>query len=222
MFDEEGYLLTMDGKRTGMNLYGTDKPDVGTNKLNIRELIPVYESPEGETARLLEVSPTLPLRVGYVSFVPDKPETVRYYSAAYRDGKWNHSAPIASAGSFLAPGMTDGSQSYVGGMAYHYGVGEAGYHPNDGGDSDTNKIYIAREESGAWYLESYVSHNCGATYEKEQVIRRIEPGSGLKLWRPIVPIYAQDNMPVYWHEGTYFAHSGGWHCDAVMYIEYDI
>jgi hypothetical protein len=28
-------------------------------------------------------------------------------------------------------------------------------------------------------------------------------------------------MPVYWHEGVYRAHTGGWHCDAVMFVEYD-
>lgn len=36
-----------------------------------------------------------------------------------------------------------------------------------------------------------------------------------------MPVYAQDNVPVYWHEGTYTPHTGGWHCDAVMYVEYD-
>lgn len=37
----------------------------------------------------------------------------------------------------------------------------------------------------------------------------------------VVPIHAKDNMLVYWHEGTYLAHTGGWHCDAVMFVEYD-
>ena len=37
----------------------------------------------------------------------------------------------------------------------------------------------------------------------------------------VVPIHAQDNLPVYWHEGTYVLHTGGWHSDAVLPIEYD-
>ena len=53
------------------------------------------------------------------------------------------------------------------------------------------------------------------------VIRRIPGEKDVKIWRPIVPLYAQDNMPVYWHEGTYTAHTGGWHCDEVMLVEYD-
>ena len=70
-------------------------------------------------------------------------------------------------------------------------------------------------------LESYLSRDWGKTYRLEQVIRRIPVEANNKIWRPIVPVHAQDNMPVYWHEGRYESHSGGWHCDAVMYVEYD-
>ena len=59
------------------------------------------------------------------------------------------------------------------------------------------------------------------TYALEQTIRAIPKEQGVKIWRPTVPIGAQDNMPLYWHEGTYSAHTGGWHCDAVMLVEYD-
>ncbi|MBR6793073.1 MAG: hypothetical protein IKM48_01800, partial [Clostridia bacterium] len=86
---------------------------------------------------------------------------------------------------------------------------------------DTNRIFIARFDGQDRVLESYVTHNFGETYEKEQVIRRIPGDRGVKIWRPTVPIHAQDNMPVYWHEGTYTAHTGGWHCDVVMLVEYD-
>ena len=223
MFDEEGWLLTMDGVRTGMNLYGAEKNGAETAQMKLEELQPVCEAAEGETVRLLDVAPVPPFRVGYVSFALDDPKSITYYSATYRNGEWKQSEPIAYAGEFLAPGQTDGSQTYVGGMAYYYGVGEMGFHPADGGETDTNKIYIARADEESWRLESYVSNDCGATYVPEQVIRTIpKDGRQRKLWRPIVPIYAQDNMPVYWHEGTYTAHSGGWHSDAVMYIEYDL
>ena len=61
----------------------------------------------------------------------------------------------------------------------------------------------------------------GRTYALEQTIRRSPGEPGIKIWRPIVPIYAQDNMPLYRHEGLYGAHTGGWHCDMVAYVEYD-
>ena len=131
------------------------------------------------------------------------------------------SQPIAKAGAFLAPNQTDGSQTYVPGMAYYYGVGEEGLCWLHGGDSDTNRLFIAREENGDWLLESYVSRDCGESYQLEQVIRHLPAGDGRKIWRPIVPIHAQDNLQVYWHEGTYSAHTGGWHCDTAMLVEYD-
>ena len=70
-------------------------------------------------------------------------------------------------------------------------------------------------------MESYVTFDGGKTYELEQTIRRIPADRNVKIWRPTVPIGAQDNLPVYWHEGCYSAHTGGWHCDAVMLVEYD-
>ena len=38
---------------------------------------------------------------------------------------------------------------------------------------------------------------------------RIYGHQDIKIWRPTVPIHAQDNMPVYWHEGGYRCHTGG-------------
>ncbi|MBQ8509423.1 MAG: BNR-4 repeat-containing protein [Clostridia bacterium] len=215
IFNADGDLLTMDGEPAGMNLYEG-------GKLSLPELAKVYESPEGTTCRLLVVSPTQPYRVGLASFELNKPETIRYFSATWRDGCWNLSAPIADGGEFLSPDtMIDGSQTYVGGMAYYWGVGEAGLYPRDKADTETNRIYIARFDGEARVLESYISLDWGKTYTLEQVIRRIPREENIKIWRPTVPAYAQDNMPVYWHEGSYGAHTGGWHCDAVMYAEYD-
>jgi hypothetical protein len=70
-------------------------------------------------------------------------------------------------------------------------------------------------------VESYLSVDRGKSYQLEQTIRRIPCEQGVKTWRPIVPVHAQDNLPVYWHEGCYTAHTGGWHSDAVMMVEYD-
>lgn len=70
-------------------------------------------------------------------------------------------------------------------------------------------------------LESCITRNWGKTCELEQESRRIDVEKNIRIWRPTVPVYAQDNMPVYWHEGTYTPHTGGWHCNAVMYVEYD-
>ena len=70
-------------------------------------------------------------------------------------------------------------------------------------------------------LESYVTWDWGKSYQLEQVIRRIPGEKNIKIWRPIVPMFAQDNMPLYWHEGFYGAHTGGWKCDMVAYVEFD-
>ena len=144
-----------------------------------------------------------------------------YYAAEYNCGKWVLSEPVAKAGDFLAPNQTDGSQTYVGGMAFYYGVGEAGFNPADGGVIDSNRLYLSRTDGKYWYLESYVSHNCGKSYELDHTVRKIPNSKNIKIWRPTVPVYAQDNLPVYWHEGSYSAHTGGWSCDAVMLVEYD-
>ena len=106
-------------------------------------------------------------------------------------------------------------------MAYYYGVGEAGFHPADGGVTDTNKIFIAYSDDTSWQLGSYVSHDGGKTYEKYETIRKIPISDNIKIWRPTVPVHAQDNLPVYWHQGTYSAHTGGWHCDVVADVLYD-
>ena len=218
IFDSDGCLLTMDNQRTQVSLFGEN------HLLTLTDLAPVYESPEGTTVRLLALSPTKPYRIGFAPFVLNQPETIRYTSATWKNGAWHASAPIASGGEFLAPlHMLDGSQTYLGGMAYYYGVGEAGFHPHDPAASDTNRIYIASFDGQRRVLESYVSHDWGDSYQLEQTIRAIDPQKqpDVKIWRPTVPMYAQDNLPVYWHEGTYSAHTGGWHCDEVMLVEYD-
>ncbi len=218
IFDSEGWLMTMDNQRTDVNLFGTKQ------MITLSDLAVVYDSPEGTTVRLLAVSPTKPYRVGFAPFTLNRPETICYLSAAWRNGAWQVSAPIASGGEFLSPlHMLDGSQTYLGGMAYYFGVGEAGFHPRDPASIDTNRIYIARFDGQRRVLESYVSHDRSDSYQLEQVIRTIDPTKqpNVKIWRPTVPAYAQDNLPVYWHEGTYSAHTGGWHCDEVMLVEYD-
>lgn len=226
IFASDGQLLKTDGTPTEMNLFRDD----GVT-LELAQMDRVYASPAGTTVRLLDVAPTLPLRIGFAPFVLDKqdapdPSKPMYYSATFRDGKWEHSAPICTAGEFLAKNVIDGSQTYLGGMAYYYGVGEAGLRdykadPNHAPKTTTNRIYIARFDGTDRVLESYLSTDQGRTYRLEQELRRIPGEKDVKIWRPTVPVYAQDNMPVYWHEGTYTAHSGGWHCDTVMYVEYD-
>ena len=216
IFDADGFLLTQDGEKTDVNLF-----DAAKSEINLNELAVVYESPEGTTVRLLAVSATLPFRVGLAAFTLDRADTITYYAAEYNGGKWVLSKPIASGGEFLAPNQTDGSQTYVGGMAFYYGVGEAGFNIADGGVIDTNRLYVARADDENRVLESYVSNDCGVSYTLEQTIRKIPKRENKKIWRPTVPIYAQDNLPVYWHEGSYSAHTGGWHCDEVMFVEYD-
>ena len=214
IFTDSGDLTKTDGSPLPVNLYDDTLIDLNT-------LDTVYSAPNGTTVRLLENAPTLPLRVGFAPFKLNEPDTAFYHSATFRNGKWQISEPICSAGEFLTEGMIDGSQTYLGGMAYYYGVGEAGLHPNDPAPTCTNRIYIARFDGEARVVESYLSVDYGKSYKLEQVLRRIPKELGIKTWRPIVPIHAQDNLPVYWQEGTYNAHTGGWHCDEIMLVEYD-
>ena len=193
----------------------------GDNYLDLASLDTVYKAPVGMTVRLLENSSTLPLRVGFAPFVLNDPTTPVYHSATYRNGQWIVSEPICKANEFMTSEMNDGSQTYLGGMAYYYGVGEAGLHPNDPAKTSTNRIYIARRTDDARVVESYLSTDMGKTYVLEQTLRSFPLESETKTWRPIVPVHAQDNMPVYWHEGSYTAHTGGWHSDAAMWVEYD-
>ena len=226
IFDSNGQFLKTNRTPTDYNLFDEKPCFIDPKCLDV-----VYASPEGTTVRLLDVSATMPLRVGFAPFVLDlpdapSPESPVYYSAVFKDDKWNISDPICSAGSFLAKYTEDGAQTYLGGMAYYYGVGEVGHYPNhvEVGESRvtvTNRIFVARYDGKDWVLESYVSIDHGKTYPLEQVIRKIPGKSNIKIWRPIVPVYAQDNMQVYWHEGVYTTHTGGWHCDEVMLVEYD-
>jgi hypothetical protein len=204
-------------------LYVNDGKVLDREKLDV-----VYEAPEGGSSRLLDVSSTLPMRVAFATFEMDTinapdPTKPTYFSATFSNGAWLISEPICKAGEFLSKDIYDGSQTYLGGMAYYYGVGECGYEEEflHSTFADTNRIYIARFDGKDRVLESYFSHNFGKTYEFEQEIRRIPGEMDVKIWRPIVPIHAQDNMPVYWHEGKYTAHTGGWHCDTVMLVEFD-
>lgn len=76
----------------------------------------------------MEVSPTLPFRIGLCTFKLNDVSSAVYRIASYTDGEWILSAPIAKAGAFLAPEQLDGSQTYVGGMALYYVAGEAGIY----------------------------------------------------------------------------------------------
>ncbi len=221
IFRSDGQLCRCDGTPQDVNLY-----DAEPTQINLEELDVVYSSPEGETVRLLDVASTVPLRVGFVPFVLDRedapsPENAYYCSAVFKDGQWKASAPICTAGEFLAKNSVDGSQTYLGGMAYYWGVGDAGLNPRSLVETVTDRIFIARFDGKDRVLEEYVSKDGGGSYLLDRVIRRIDGEKNIKIWRPIVPVYAQDNMPVYWHEGVYRAHTGGWHCDAVMLVEYD-
>ena len=220
IFRADGQLTRADGTPLGYDLYD---PEAG--QMALEALDTVYSSPKGTTVRLLDVSPTVPLRVGFVPFILDNrfapsPENPYYCSAVWKDGKWTVSKPICKAGEFLSRNVNDGSQTYLGGMAYYYGVGNAGLYSNGYTETCTDRIYIARFDGKNRVLEAYLSTDGGETYCLEQEIRRITE-KNVKIWRPTVPVHAQDNLPVYWHEGVYGAHSGGWHCDAVMLVEYD-
>ena len=218
IFDSDGSLLSMNGTKNGMSLFGKG----AFSELTLNDLDVVYASGEGTTVRLLEVSPTPPYRVGLAAFVLNRPETITYYVSSWTDAGFRLSAPVCGGGEFLSPEtQQDGSQTYVGGMAFYYGVGAAGIRENSCGETiDTDRVFIARRDGEARVLESYVSRDRGNSYKLEQVIRRLaEPDR--KIWRPVVPIHAQDNLPVYWHEGVYSSHTGGWHSDAVMLVEFD-
>ena len=122
IFDNEGYLLTTAGKRTEINLFEGDA------LIDPERLDTVYSSPEGTTVRLLEVSATMPLRIGFTPFVMDdplcpNPDTIVYHCATFTDEKWEISEPICKGGEFLGRNIPDGSQTYVGGMAFYYGAG---------------------------------------------------------------------------------------------------
>lgn len=187
---------------------------------DINGLSAVYTSPADSTVRLLATSCIGPDRVGLCRFTRGDEDSAVYHVASFRDGVWRLSEPIAKAGAFLAPEQTDGSDSYVAGMEFYFGAGSDGftYH---GGKINTDRVYIARRGKDTWLMESYVTEDDGLTYRLESTLRSIPLDAGVKIWRPIVPVFAQDNLPVYWHEGVYSAHTGGWHCDAVLPVEYD-
>ncbi len=231
IFDEDGELLSQDGTRMGYSVFDENDESISLDRLET-----VYDSPENTSVRLLEVSPLKPYRIGIAAFRflnpescenPD-PDSIVYYIVRWNK-TWELSEPIAKGGEFLAPGQSDGSQTYVGGMAVYYGVGDAGFHPFHAKNSHTtsDRVFIARFDGKNRVLESYSSKDGSRSYQLEQTIRSIPADDTLpvyeqtKIWRPVVPVFAQDNLPVYWHEGTYAAHTGGWHSDAVMFVMYD-
>lgn len=221
IIDANGNLCDLDERPMGPNLFSND------DLFDIDSLSVVYDSPEETTVRMLAVAPTVPLRVGLATFHPSDDREGVYKVATYREGDWQLSEPIASSGEFLSEKtMVDGSNSYVGGFEFYYGVGDAGFHQSpvhqncSGYHTETDALFLSRKrEDGNYVLESYVTFDCGKTYQLEQTIRVVT--GNCKIWRPIVPIFAQDNMPVYWHEGYYSSYAGGWHCDVCMYTEYD-
>lgn len=214
LIDANGYLTNLEGARLGPNLFSNDY------LFDIPSLPVVYSPAPGRTVRLLSVSITEPFRVGLCTFSPDCTDG-EYIVASYHEGAWTMSEPFAKDVGFLGRQiMRDGSQSYVGGFEFYYGVGTAGLKPSMPAPVQTDGVYAARKrQDGRYVLELYSSQDAGKTYRLEQEIS-VAP-EGQKIWRPIVPVYAQDNMPVYWHEGYYEAHTGGWHCDVIMPVEYD-
>ncbi len=217
-FDSDGYLCRACGERTGFSLFSGDSID--------REALDtVYSAPAGLTVRLLEVSAILPFRVGFCTFEVGKPETITYYLSHYERDGWITSEPICEGGEFLSPpGQSDGSETYVGGMACYWGTGFAGLRTKKGspvyaGEPITSdRVYIARFDGSARVLESYVSSDSGRTYLYEKTLRSIPKAENIKILRPTVPLYASDALQVYWHEGVYGGYAGGWHCDAVYEI----
>ena len=61
-----------------------------------------------EEGWLLEVSPTLPFRIGLCTFKLNDASSAVYRIASYTDGEWILSAPIAKAGAFIFSTGTDG------------------------------------------------------------------------------------------------------------------
>ncbi|MBO7377154.1 MAG: BNR-4 repeat-containing protein [Clostridia bacterium] len=216
-FDSDGSLCRADRERTGFSLFSGDSIDRDA-------LDTVFSAPGGQTVRLLEVSAILPFRVGFCTFEAGKPETITYYLSHYEKDGWVTSAPICRGGEFLSPvTQTDGSETYVGGMACYWGNGFAGLRTKKGspvyaGEPMTSdRVFIARFDGNARVLESYVSSDYGRSYRLENTLRSIPEAEQIKIWRPTVPLYASDALPVYWHEGVYGGYAGGWHCDAVFF-----
>ena len=89
-------------------------------------------------------------------------------------GEYTTSNLIAKGGEFLSPSsIADGSETYVGGMAYYYGVGDAGLDVNNYTTTYTDKIYIARFDGENRVLECYHTLDGGANYITTGCIRSI-------------------------------------------------
>ncbi len=76
-------------------------------------------------------------------------------------------------------------------MTYSYGVGDVGLNTKDYGQTVTDRLYLACYNGKNRVLGEYVAVDGGSTYRLDRVLRRID-----------LPIHTQDNMPVYWHEGS--------------------
>lgn len=217
---QNGEFCGMDGRPLGVDLTrGSETLDPGT--LDI-----AYSAPAGETVRLLSVAPTVPPRIAFAAFsYPSDPEAA-YRVATWHNGAWRVSDDIVKSGAFLSDNdsdgrpVRDGSETYVGGAEFYWGIGAPAFRRDTPAHTDGDAIYIIRKkDDGIWAMERYVSQNCGKTYDLEHTV--YTAAHGRKLWRPVVPVYAQDNMPVYCHEGAYVAYKGGWHCDMIMPTETD-
>ena len=104
-FDADGWLVLPDGKRP-MNLYGAANLEDGTpisSQIKLQDLSVVYESPKDTTVRLLEVAPTVPLRIGFATFELDKPDTITYYIASWKGNAWQ----ISVLEEYSHPGFTE-------------------------------------------------------------------------------------------------------------------
>lgn len=220
MISADGEFLRMDGSTLGVSLFH------GTELLDIDSLDAAYSAPAGSTVRLLSVAPTVPPRIVFAAFrYPGDTEAV-YRVATWRDGAWQISGDIAGSGAFLSDNdsygrpVRDGSETYVGGAEFYWGIGAPAFRRDTPAHTDGDALYLIRKrQDEKWVMERYVSQDCGKTYEFEHTVHTAADGH--KLWRPVVPVYAQDEMPVYCHEGIYVAYKGGWHCDMIMPTETD-
>lgn len=218
---QDGVFCRMDGTPLGVGLF-EDNGLLDASALDV-----AYSAPEGKTVRLLSVAPTVPARIALAAFEYPGSTSADYRVATWRGGAWRVSEVIAPSGAFLADfdsdgaPVHDGSETYVGGMEFYWGVGAPAFRRDTPAFTDSDAVYLIRRcNDGTWVLERYTSCDRGKTYRFEYTVYTAR--RGMKLWRPVVPVWAQDNMPVYCHEGEYVAYKGGWHCDVIMPVEPEI
>lgn len=197
-----GDLRLFNGNTIGNILNGTNLP-IEPSKLQT-----VYAPPAGKTVRLLDLSPRWNLRVAFAVFdkVANPVSAVYGYAKHTGSGQWTVNDNVVATGGFLAPGQTDGSESYVPGIAF----------TNDF-DDIRDAMYVARFDGLKSKLELYESTNNGAAWTMTKLVREIKDK---KLWRPIVASDSLENMPVYWVEGDYRGHTRLWKSD-IVYRDYN-